>query len=35
MSQTWIILGATSGMARCFARDMADRGDALLLQDPA
>jgi len=31
MSDTWIILGATSGMARCFARDLAAHGEALLL----
>ena len=31
MSQTWIILGATSTIARCFARLAAERGDGLLL----
>jgi short-subunit dehydrogenase len=31
MSETWIILGATSAMARAFARDRASAGDALLL----
>ena len=31
MSETWIILGATSGMAKTFARELAERGDALLL----
>lgn len=31
MSQTWIILGATSTIARAFARLAAQRGDALLL----
>jgi short-subunit dehydrogenase len=31
MSDTWIILGATSTMARDFARALAARGDALLL----
>lgn len=31
MSETWIILGATSSMARALARALADRGDALLL----
>lgn len=29
--ETWIILGATSTMARVFAREMAGRGDKLLL----
>lgn len=29
--QTWIILGATSSMARAFARKLAERGDALIL----
>lgn len=31
MSDTWIILGATSSMARSFARALAERGDALIL----
>ncbi|MGO4917814.1 SDR family oxidoreductase [Pseudogemmobacter sp. W21_MBD1_M6] len=31
MSDTWIILGATSAMARAFARAVADRGDAVFL----
>ena len=31
MNETWIILGATSSIARAFARDVAARGDALLL----
>ncbi len=31
MSETWIILGATSTMARVFARKMAERGDSVLL----
>ena len=31
MSQTWIILGATSTIARCFARMASDRGDGVLL----
>ena len=31
MSETWIILGATSTIARCFARMVADRGDGVLL----
>lgn len=31
MSETWIILGATSSMARAFARAVAERGDAVLL----
>lgn len=31
MSETWIILGATSSMARALARALADRGDALIL----
>lgn len=31
MSQTWIILGATSTIARCFARMAAARGDGVLL----
>ncbi|MCP3972133.1 MAG: SDR family NAD(P)-dependent oxidoreductase [Rhodobacteraceae bacterium] len=31
MSETWIILGATSSMARVFIRELAGRGDALLL----
>ncbi|MCF6271879.1 MAG: SDR family oxidoreductase [Rhodobacteraceae bacterium] len=31
MSETWIILGATSSMARAFARKCARKGDALLL----
>lgn len=37
MAETWIILGATSAMARAFARDRAALGDALLLggRDPA
>lgn len=31
MSETWIILGATSSMARSFSRALAERGDALIL----
>lgn len=31
MTETWIILGATSGMARAFARDRAARGASLIL----
>ncbi len=31
MSETWIILGATSTIARSFARLLADRGDGVLL----
>lgn len=31
MSQTWIILGATSTIARTFARMVSDRGDGVLL----
>ena len=31
MSQTWIILGATSTIARCFARMVSSRGDGVLL----
>ncbi|MDJ0628631.1 MAG: SDR family NAD(P)-dependent oxidoreductase [Rhodobacter sp.] len=31
MSETWILLGATSSMARALARALADRGDGLLL----
>ena len=31
MSETWIILGATSSMARAFARLQAERGARLLL----
>lgn len=31
MSETWIILGATSGMAKPFMRALAERGDAVLL----
>jgi short-subunit dehydrogenase len=31
MSETWIILGATSSMARAFAQSVARRGDAVLL----
>lgn len=31
MSDTWIILGATSAMARAFGRAVADRGDAVIL----
>ena len=31
MSQTWIILGATSTIARAFARVVSDRGDGVLL----
>ena len=31
MSETWIILGATSGMARAFARKLAEKGHALVL----
>ncbi|MEM1236085.1 MAG: SDR family oxidoreductase [Pseudomonadota bacterium] len=30
MTQTWLILGATSSMARAFARQAAERGDAVL-----
>lgn len=31
MSETWILLGATSSMARALARALAERGDSLLL----
>ncbi len=31
MNNTWIILGATSSMARAFARAVSDRGDGVLL----
>ncbi len=31
MNETWIILGATSSMARAFARSVAGNGDAVLL----
>ena len=31
MTDTWIILGATSGMARAFIRDMAEEGHGLIL----
>lgn len=31
MADTWILLGATSSMARALARALADRGDALIL----
>ena len=31
MSQTWIILGATSTIARAFARMVSERGDGVLL----
>jgi len=31
MSNTWLILGGTSSMARAFAREVAARGDGLLL----
>lgn len=31
MSETWILLGATSSMARAFARALAARGDSILL----
>ena len=31
MAQTWIILGATSTIARCFARQLADRGEGVVL----
>jgi short-subunit dehydrogenase len=31
MSETWMILGATSTIARAFSRQLADRGEALLL----
>lgn len=31
MSQTWIILGATSTIARVFARKVSDRGDSVIL----
>ena len=31
MSETWIILGATSTIARAFARLLAERGDSLIL----
>ena len=31
MSQTWIILGATSTIARVFARKLAERGEGLIL----
>jgi len=31
MQQTWLILGATSSMARAFARKLADQGDGIIL----
>lgn len=31
MSQTWIVIGATSTIARCFARLVAERGDGVIL----
>ncbi|MEM9708061.1 MAG: SDR family NAD(P)-dependent oxidoreductase [Pseudomonadota bacterium] len=31
MAETWIILGATSSMARAFARAVAERGDGVIL----
>lgn len=31
MSDTWIILGASSSMARAFARKLAERGDSVIL----
>ena len=31
MSETWLILGASSAMARAMARQLAERGDAVLL----
>lgn len=31
MAETWVILGATSSMARALARKLADRGDGLIL----
>ena len=31
MSETWLILGATSSMARAFIRSVAERGDAVIL----
>ncbi|MCO8144132.1 SDR family NAD(P)-dependent oxidoreductase [Rhodovulum tesquicola] len=31
MSETWLILGASSAMARAFARKLAERGDGLIL----
>ena len=31
MSQTWIILGATSTIARAFARKVSERGDSIIL----
>lgn len=31
MSETWIILGATSSMARALTRQLAERGDAVIL----
>ena len=31
MNNTWIILGATSSMARAFARQLAERGDGVIL----
>lgn len=31
MSETWIILGASSSMARAFARKLAERGDGVIL----
>lgn len=31
MTQTWLILGATSSMARAFTRAVAERGDAVIL----
>ncbi|MGC9420418.1 MAG: short-chain dehydrogenase, partial [Rhodovulum sp.] len=31
MSETWIILGASSSIARAFARKLAERGDGVIL----
>ncbi len=31
MNQTWIILGASSAIARAFCRELAERGDAMVL----
>jgi short-subunit dehydrogenase len=31
MSNTWVILGATSSMARAFARQLSERGDSVIL----
>ena len=31
MSDTWIILGATSSIARAFARKLAESGESLIL----